>query len=679
MKTAKRILSWVIASTSVLFLLYFSVTIAYAAQTSGTCGKSLSWELSNGTLLISGSGAMADYSTSSAPWYSSRAAITSVVIGDNVTSIGNYAFEDCDKLTSLSIPPSVSSYGMYSFKGCSGLTAFSFSDEATYLGNMPLSCCANIASVSLPMEWASSRTSWSFGCLWGYTSYDGGVCLKQNVSQTGYNNNYMPKTLTEVIVTNGSKIPSYTFYNCSLLTSVVLPDTLTEIESYSFYQCSSLKTIVIPANVTEIDSHAFSSSGLENIIFLGDAPAFAENALPANVQITYSCNTSGWDTVAYSNKAVQHDLVEHEGKDETLTEYGWIKYDTCNRCDFSSYCVTNPDIVAHVDCRGLVLDISSQVSVDNILICGYDGNGKYLNSVLRSIKCCEDIFIPLDWIDSVDSLKIFVCDNEFTPIAKEITIDKCEINTNHNYCEASCTQVSICKTCGKSIGGLKEHSYIPADCTHPKMCSVCGYAEGDALGHILTDATCTTAAYCSRCNQFIGNPLGHRYTLYDDSVPCLLEYKCTRCDNIISVEDMSKHHISSPDLICDYCGRPAYNIIEYNNVELAKASSAVEKDKIKVYKSAAPVYSTTNGKLNITYTYTAKVIAAQKAPQYVSMTYYIRILKRIDCGNGIYLYEVVDYKKSSIYGSVGSSVTQTYTFANLEPGYYIINYGLNPN
>lgn len=100
---------------------------------SGTCGKQdvnegkdVSWEVvgaaGNLRLLISGTGAMEDFpDNSSAPWNGYRAGITSVFIENGVTSIGDYAFHNCDSLTSISIPNSVTSIGRYAFSDCDNL------------------------------------------------------------------------------------------------------------------------------------------------------------------------------------------------------------------------------------------------------------------------------------------------------------------------------------------------------------------------------------------------------------------------------------------------------------------------------------------------------------------------------------------------------------------------------
>ena len=52
--------------------------------------------------------------------------LTSVTIGNSVTSIGYYAFEGCTGLTSITIPNSVTSIGYYAFEGCTGLTTINF-------------------------------------------------------------------------------------------------------------------------------------------------------------------------------------------------------------------------------------------------------------------------------------------------------------------------------------------------------------------------------------------------------------------------------------------------------------------------------------------------------------------------------------------------------------------------
>ena len=73
----------------------------FAAAASGSCGTDVKWAYSNGTLKITGTGAMTDYSRwSAAPWYSYREQITKIVISEGITYIGNRAFisKSCEKI-----------------------------------------------------------------------------------------------------------------------------------------------------------------------------------------------------------------------------------------------------------------------------------------------------------------------------------------------------------------------------------------------------------------------------------------------------------------------------------------------------------------------------------------------------------------------------------------------------
>ena len=91
---------------------------------SGSCGENVTWTLTaDGTLTISGTGAMTDYTYDSrSPWYSCRTYIKRVVMQQGVTSIGDLAFWDCSGLTSVTIPDGVTSIGGKAFYYCDSLT-----------------------------------------------------------------------------------------------------------------------------------------------------------------------------------------------------------------------------------------------------------------------------------------------------------------------------------------------------------------------------------------------------------------------------------------------------------------------------------------------------------------------------------------------------------------------------
>ena len=98
-----------------------------AEEKSGFCGaeeNTVSWSLDeNGVLEIAGQGAMNEWQNEEeVPWNGYRDQITEVRIEEGVTSIGAYAFADCEKLVKLDIADSVQTIGAFAYFNCSGLS-----------------------------------------------------------------------------------------------------------------------------------------------------------------------------------------------------------------------------------------------------------------------------------------------------------------------------------------------------------------------------------------------------------------------------------------------------------------------------------------------------------------------------------------------------------------------------
>ena len=193
-----------------LFTLFLALiaSIGIASAQSGTCGDNLRWTLSNGTLTISGTGTMADYSSyTNAPWYDYHSSIKSIVINDGVTSIGSQAFAWCSSLTSVTIGNSVTSIGDGAFLGCSSLTSITIPNSVTSIGNQAFLECSSLTSITI----GNSVTS----------------------------------------------IGEFAFSECPSLTSVTIPNSVTSIGQYAFAVCSSLASVTIGNSVTNIEWGAF--------------------------------------------------------------------------------------------------------------------------------------------------------------------------------------------------------------------------------------------------------------------------------------------------------------------------------------------------------------------------------------------------------------------------------------
>jgi hypothetical protein len=95
----------------------------YKLKNSGNCGDDITWTLEDGVLTLTGEGDMPEFSLVDEElpeWYGETAdAVTSIVIGDGITSISESAFETCVNATELTLGSDITEIGDYAFKGTS--------------------------------------------------------------------------------------------------------------------------------------------------------------------------------------------------------------------------------------------------------------------------------------------------------------------------------------------------------------------------------------------------------------------------------------------------------------------------------------------------------------------------------------------------------------------------------
>ncbi|MBQ6373278.1 MAG: leucine-rich repeat protein [Clostridia bacterium] len=221
---------------------------------SGTWG-SLSWTLdADGVLSISGSGAMDGFTYNSmSAWLRYYSSIKSVVIGQGVTSIGAYAFNNCRDLASVEIPSSVTSIGGCAFRECDSLTSVEIPSSVTSMGGGVFESCRSLTSVTIPSSVTDILNRTFYFC-----SKLTNVTIPEGVTNIGESAFAYCKSLTSVTIPSSvTSIGDSAFSWCSSLTSVTISEGVTSIQRHAFAFCSSLADVKIPASMTRISHGAF--------------------------------------------------------------------------------------------------------------------------------------------------------------------------------------------------------------------------------------------------------------------------------------------------------------------------------------------------------------------------------------------------------------------------------------
>lgn len=221
------------------------------------------------------------------------------------------AFDGCVKLGNVDLPQSVTTVGAEAFKDCKTLTSATIGENARFVGLGAFGGCSSLFEITLPFVGASRDETEAykkvFGYIFGYTSgTDKNSCPSNATWQ--YTNTvssehyfyYIPKSLKKVNFT-GDRLPSYAFYNCSMLTGIDLGGKTEEIGDNAFGVCTGLTSISIPSSVKSIGQYAFTGSAniseasFENTVGWFYAPD-AQAASGTPVTVTDPATNAEWLT-----------------------------------------------------------------------------------------------------------------------------------------------------------------------------------------------------------------------------------------------------------------------------------------------------------------------------------------------------------------------------------------------
>ena len=290
---------------------------------SGNCGaeadgSNITWVLTtDGTMILSGTGAVAAYDDRDRPWYDYRYQILRLEVKKGITSVGGFrycftlqevslpeglisldefAFMDCQKLQEIRLPKSLKTLGRGTFAGCHALPEIELPEDLETVGEGALMNCLSLTSVVIPAS-VTEMGDRPFSGDWALKTVE----IKGNVPRLSNYSFHECDALQEVLITgsvgtigdeafrdldslervqiaSGLKtIGKRAFWLCDNLTTVSLPDGVTSIGEEAFKECSSLTTINLPNSITTIGKDAFYGTKLtgplnipSSLVSLGD-------------------------------------------------------------------------------------------------------------------------------------------------------------------------------------------------------------------------------------------------------------------------------------------------------------------------------------------------------------------------------------------------------------------------
>lgn len=337
---------------------------------SNSCGVNVTWSLSEGTLTITGKGAMKDYSQSERPgWENWKSSITSVVIDSGVTSIGEMAFYDCYNMETVSIPSTVSSIGRIAFAECSSLTRVTVPSAVKVLSYAVFADCTSLKQItcsgvteiedyafqSVPLTtftvpqnlktisglaffkakveaYQVDSGNQVFSAEDGVLYSDGGKTLYAYPPGKTADSFTVPSCVTKIgkagmayakisTVEFGSsvKILDESAFQGAELTSVVMPDSLSKVGNFTFYGCPYLTSVTFGNGLKETSYQMFREcSNLKDINFGNklqslDAHTFAyctsliSVKLPSTIkEIGNGCFGECYELTTFESKALKY-------------------------------------------------------------------------------------------------------------------------------------------------------------------------------------------------------------------------------------------------------------------------------------------------------------------------------------------------------------------------------------
>lgn len=227
--------------------------------------------------------------------------LKNIVFNSKITSLSSGCFRDCSALVNLVIPEKVKTIGSSAFGNCENLESVVISENIKTIYEGAFHSCSSLSQVEFPNKIFNIKYT-SFNNTPWFNSLTDEFCLIGDSILYKYNGSD-----TEVVIPEGVKSVSGAFYGNENITSITFPKSLKHIGSQSFFKCSGIGELYIPDSVEVIEQcalYGMCNLKILSIPFVGrtrDAKRYSEEATFGYIfKRHYSgCTACGSDKVNY--------------------------------------------------------------------------------------------------------------------------------------------------------------------------------------------------------------------------------------------------------------------------------------------------------------------------------------------------------------------------------------------